>query len=153
MGNNNQITQVGLDKLQKELQTLKEVKRPAIVERLQVARAMGDLKENSEYQDSREQLNLLDERIHEIETNISTAEVIESSTSTDTVQIGNTVTVEANGKKLEYTIVGEMESDISKGMLSKSSPIGEALLGKKLNDIVTVEIPAGTLTYKILKIT
>ncbi|MFS8159265.1 MAG: transcription elongation factor GreA [Candidatus Roizmanbacteria bacterium] len=146
------MTQPGYDNLLKQLEDLKNVQRPKTVDRLQKARAMGDLKENSEYSASREALSQLDGQIADIDERLANAEVVSSPVDDGTVELGNQVVVETNGKTLTYTIVGEVETDITANKISNTSPIGTALLGKKKGDIVEVEIPAGKIQYKILDI-
>ncbi len=146
-----QLTKEGYDNLQKELRELIEVKKPYAVERLQKARAMGDLSENSEYSAAREELAFVEGRIQEIEEILKTAQIIENQKK-GIVDIGVKVMVEINGRKEEFHIVGEFEADPNAKKLSHNSPIGKALLGKKVGDWVEVEIPAGKIKYKIVDI-
>lgn len=147
-----QLTKEGLVNLQNEHQDLKDKKRPAAVERLQKARAMGDLSENSEYSAAKEELALVEGRIQELEGILKNVEVTDHHSTNQIVEIGNTVVVENNGENHEFLIVGEYEADPLNGKLSQTSPIGSALLGKKVGDIVEVKIPAGKTTYKIISI-
>lgn len=146
-----QFTKEGYEQLVKELEELKSVKRPASVDRLQKARAMGDLSENSEYHAAKEDMAFFEGRIREIEELMKNAEVVES-TSNNGIQLGAEIVVERDGKEETYSIVGEFEADPMQKKLSATSPIGSALLGKKKGDTVEVEVPAGKLKYKILKI-
>lgn len=148
-----QLTAEGLKKYQDELNELKTVKRPATVERLQKARAMGDLKENSGYQAAREELGELDGKILEVEYILNNAEVITTSSSDLIVSLGKKISVDINGTKREVSIVGEFESDPMNGKISATSPIGIALLGKSVGDKVQVQTPGGTIPYIILSIT
>lgn len=146
-----QFTREGYDNLQAELDELLTVKRPQAVTRLGKARAMGDLSENSEYVAAKEDLAFVEGRVKEIEELLHRGEIVEPLAGKGVV-IGATVTVEKNGAEETYSIVGEFEADPMAKKLSATSPIGSALLGKKEGDIVSVEVPAGKLNYKILKV-
>lgn len=146
-----QFTKDGYKKLESELQELQTTQRPAAVERLQKARAMGDLSENSEYTAAKEELAFVEGRIKEIEELMKRAEVVESQ-PTRGISIGAEVTVEREGREETYSIVGEFEADPVQKKLSATSPIGQALIGKKEGDMVDVEVPAGKIHYKIIKI-
>ncbi len=146
-----QLTKEGYNNLKKELKELIEIKKPKAVERLQKARAMGDLSENSEYSAAKEQLAFVEGRIQEIEEILKTAQIIEDQQK-DTVNIGVKVTVESNKGKEEFHIVGEFEADPNNKKLSHTSPIGKALIGKRVGDWVEIDIPAGKIKYKIVDI-
>jgi len=150
--NHVQLTKEGYDNLEKELKELKEVKRPAAVERLHKARSMGDLSENSEYNAAKEGLAFVEGRIQEIEEILKTAQVVANQNNNHQVKVGTSVTVEIDGKKELFQIVGDFEADPGKRKLSHTSPIGSALIGKKIGDWVEVEIPAGKIKYKIVEI-
>lgn len=145
-----QLTKEGFEKLQKELRELRDKKRPATVERLQKARAMGDLSENSEYTAAKEDLALVEGRTQELEAILKDVEVTENHTQHDGIEIGDKIVVEHNGQQEEYSIVGEFEADPMNKKLSHTSPIGKALLGKTVGETVEVKIPAGKTTYTIL---
>jgi transcription elongation factor GreA len=147
-----QLTQEGFDNIQKELNELITVKRHEAVERLQKARAMGDLRENSEYSAAKEDLSFIEGRVQELEMLIENAEIMTASTSGNGIQIGCSVIIEKDGKNEEYAIVGEFEANPIERKLSTTSPIGKALQGKKVGETVTVEVPAGKLIYKIVEI-
>lgn len=148
-----QVTQVGFDALKKELDELTKVKRPALVDRLERARNEGDLSENSDYINAREELEFLDGRIDEIKEVIENAEVVSSSGGNgNKVDIGTSVVVQTNGNKNEFHIVGEWEADPMARKISHESPLGKQLVGKKVGEEVEVEAPAGKLVYKILDI-
>lgn len=147
-----QLTKEGFEKLQQELKNLIDVKKLQAVDRLARARAMGDLSENSEYVAAKEDLALVEGRIQEIEEIMKTAEVVTNHNGNHAVDVGTTVTVEADGKKDIFQIVGEFEADPMNKKLSNTSPIGMALLGKKVGDVIEVVIPAGKTQYKILEI-
>ncbi|PIY70271.1 transcription elongation factor GreA [Candidatus Roizmanbacteria bacterium CG_4_10_14_0_8_um_filter_36_36] len=150
---NTQLTQEGFRNLEKELEELKQIKRPAAVERLQKARGMGDLSENSEYVAAKESLAFIDERIVEIEEILKSAKIVDDSNHIRAeVELGETVIVENNGQQARFTIVGEYEADPTNGKLSSSSPIGKALLGKKIGNEVEIKVPAGKIVYKIVDI-
>jgi len=147
-----QLTNQGFEKLKKELEKLENQKRPELLKRLNQARSMGDLSENSAYSAAKEELSLIEGRIQEIEEILKNAEIIQITNKTNTVQLGSSVTVEVNGKKERFKIVGEFEADPLNKKLSHTSPIGQALTGKKVGDWVEVEVPAGKIKYKILEI-
>lgn len=147
-----QLTQEGFNNLQKELKDLQENKKPFAIERLSKARAMGDLSENSEYAAAKEDLSFVEGRIQEVEQILKTAEVVSNHNGNHAVDVGTTVIVEADGKQDVFQIVGEFEADPMNKKLSHTSPIGKALTGKKVGDIVEVQIPAGKIQYKILEI-
>lgn len=147
-----QLTQEGFTNLQDELNDLQTVKRPSTVEKLQKARAMGDLKENNAYQSAKEELGELDGRIMEVQYILNNAEIVTTSPSDLTVSLGKKVTVDINGLQKIISIVGEFESDPMNGKLSTTSPIGAALIGKRVNDKVEVITPGGAVPYIILSI-
>lgn len=147
-----QLTKQGFEKLKNELEELKNKKKPAVLERLTKARAMGDLSENSEYTSAREELNFIEERIQEIEEILKNAKIAENPNNDDTVELGETVVIEKNNEKFVYTIVGEYEADPINGKISVGSPIGKSLIGRKIGEIVEIETPRGKIVYKILEI-
>lgn len=147
-----QLTKSGYDELVSELDELKLVKRPAAVKRVQTAREFGDLAENAEYHAAREELNFIDGRIDELEDILMRAKVVIGKKSTDKVDIGCKVTVAVNGTSHVYAVVGEWEADPAEKKISHDSPLGRALLGRKVGDKVEVEAPAGTILYHIKKI-
>ncbi len=148
MNNTMMITKPGLVQLQKELDELNTVRRPQLVERLALARSMGDLSENSDYQSAKEDLSFVDGRIAELEDLIKSAQVIVPTTSGQ-VDFGHSVTVQVNGTKTVFQIVGEWEADPTKKKISHSSPLGQALMGRKVGEKVPVEAPAGKVVYTI----
>ncbi len=147
-----QITQKGFDDLKIEHQDLVKNKKPKAIDRLGKARSMGDLSENSEYTAAKEELAFVEGRVQEIEGIINNAEVVENNDNSNQVQIGSSVTVETNGKQEVFQIVGEFEADPMNKKLSQNSPIGQALINKKVGDLVEVNIPAGKISYKIIEI-
>ena len=146
------LSQDGFNTLQKELEELKTVKLPSILARLQRARAMGDLKENSEYSASKEEQAMADGRIFELEMLIKNSVIIDSTEDEGIVHLGCSVDVEQDGKKDTYLIVGEYEADPMNKKLSDISPIGKALMGKKIGEEVGVNVPGGVMTFKIIDI-
>ncbi len=146
------ITQEGFDKLTEELAELRDGKRPAAVARLQKAREMGDLRENSEYHAAKESLRFIDNRIVWIELRLRRAEVVAKQENDGSVSLGSTVVIQKDDVKMEYQIVGELEADIANKKLSTNSPIGMAVFGKKIGDSVDVITPAGTVVYKIVSV-
>lgn len=148
----NQLTKDGFLKLEKELKDLIKIKKPEAIERLQKARSMGDLSENSEYTAARENLEFIENRIAELQEFLKNAQVVEGSKNNQIVELGETVVVESKDGIKVFTIVGDYEANPMEGKISASSPIGQGLLGKKINDQVEIETPGGKLTFKILEI-
>ncbi len=150
-----QLTAEGLKMLQGELETLKTQGRTEIAEKIRVARGYGDLSENSEYDEAKNEQAKIEARIIELEKMLENYELIEESGDTDSVSIGVTVTVfdELRKSEFSYKIVGSAEANPMKGLISDDSPVGRALVGAKVGDIVTVEAPVGELKFKIISIT
>ncbi len=146
------FTEKGLKELKEEYDELINVKRPAVVQRIQIAREFGDLAENSEYDAAKEEQSLLETRIEELENVLHQAQLIETGGATDFVVIGSTVVVEVEGSTDEFMIVGTMEADPAKRMISNESPVGAALLGAKVGEEIDVITPIVSAKYKILKI-
>lgn len=149
------LTQEGYDNLEKELEKLKTQTRYEIADRIKVALGFGDLSENSEYDEAKNAQAANEMKIAELENKLKYAKIIdESEIDTKTVQVGNVVKVldMEFDEEVEYTIVGSTEVDLSQDKISNESPIGEALLGKKVKDIVDVQAPVGVLKFKILAI-
>jgi transcription elongation factor GreA len=149
---NIQLTKTGFEKLKQELEELKTKTKEEVLKRLNQARSMGDLSENSAYSSAKEELNLVEGRIAELEEILKNAKIVEEVQDKTTVQIGSSVVVEINGKKEKFEIVGEFEADPLNKKLSHTSPIGKALVGKKMGEWVEVEVPAGKIRYKIVEI-
>lgn len=148
---NLQLTQEGYKALKLELEELNG-KRPAAVDRLAFARSQGDLSENNDYHNAREALEFLDGRINELEFVLQNAQVVKSSGDHSIVGVGTKVKVASNGNQHVFHIVGEWEADPKAKKISQGSPLGQALLGKKIGDKVEVEAPAGKVVYQILAI-
>lgn len=149
------MTAAGKEKLQQELEHLKSVKRKEVVERIKIARSFGDLSENSEYDSAKEEQAFVEGRITTIENMIRNAKIIEEDELTgDVVMLGRSVTfVELpDGEEETYTIVGSAEADPFEGKISNDSPIAKSLLGKKVDDEVTVQTPGGEMNVRITKI-
>lgn len=146
------ITQAGYEKLKEELTRLKTKDRPQVIERIKNARELGDLSENADYSDAREQQSFIEGRIEELEDKLRYAKVIKEEAGASTVSIGNKIYLICAGKKEEYKIVGEDEIDPAQRKISAASPIAKALLGKKRGEEVKIEIPAGTKKCTITKI-
>ncbi|TSC88135.1 MAG: transcription elongation factor GreA [Microgenomates group bacterium Gr01-1014_16] len=145
------ITAIGLEELKKELAELVDVKRPHLVDRLSVARSMGDLSENNDYQDAKEELAFTDGRISELENLVQNAQIAQPSGS-DAIDVGHKVTVHVNTSQAIFHIVGEWEANPAQKKISPSSPLGQALMGKKVGDKVEVSAPAGKILYTIVAI-
>lgn len=150
------ITSRGAERLRAELHGLKTVERPKIIREIADARAHGDLRENAEYHAAREQQGFIEGRIAEIEDKLSSADVIDPRelNAGDRVVFGATVELASidTGEEVEYQIVGEIEADIKRGLISVTSPIARALIGKREGDEVTVSAPAGQKIYEILAV-
>ena len=149
------LTKEGLGDLKKEYEELSKNKRPIVLERVSQARSMGDLSENAEYVAAREELSFIDGRIDELEELINQAVLITETHSKGNhqlVKLGSIVTVNVKGKKEEFMLVGEWEADPHEKKISHESPLGKALIGKKVGDKVEVEAPAGTVNYTIVSV-
>ncbi len=145
----------GLRKLQEELDYLRNVKRKEVAERLKEARSLGDLSENSEYDDARNEQAFVEGRIVQLENTLRNAQVIEDDGGAKgTVRLGSTVKLKdlEYGDLLEYTIVGSVEADPAKQKISNESPVGKAIMGKTKGDVVEVEAPVGTIKYEIVDV-
>jgi transcription elongation factor GreA len=150
------LTPDGLSKLQEELARLQTDRRREVAERIKEAREFGDISENSEYDDAKNEQAMLEARIAQLEEKLRAAQVIEAKDlSTDVVQVGSVVHVkdEKTGKSQKFTIVGSAEAKPAEAKLSNESPVGRALIGKKRNDVVSVQVPRGPARkLKITKI-
>lgn len=147
-----ELTKEGLEALKTELSVLLDNKRPALVERLSFARSQGDLAENSDYQNAKDELEFLDGRISELQAVIKSAIVVNGNGKKGEVAVGTKVKIKVGGNEFTYDIVGDWEADPTKKKISHTSPLGQALFGKKVGDQVSVEAPAGTISYEILAI-
>ncbi len=149
------VTEEGLKKLEEELEFLKSVKRKENAEKIKVALSFGDLSENSEYDEAKNEQAITEGRIAEIEEQLKNVHLVDANTLTnDVVRVGLSVKLKdlSDNSTAEYRIVGVTEADPFVGLISDESPIGKALLGQKVNSVVEVEIPLGTAKYKIMKI-
>lgn len=149
-----ELTKTGLDDLKAELSELKDIKLPATIKRVTEAREYGDLSENSEYHDAKDEQRLLETRIDEIEAILSQAKVISTTRSTAKVGVGSEVEVRKKGAKSTKTlqIVGEFEANPLENKISNVSPIGKAIMGKKKGDEVKAVTPSGEISYEIVEI-
>jgi transcription elongation factor GreA len=149
------LTPEGYRKLQEELTYLTETRRREVADRIRQAREFGDLSENSEYDEAKNEQGLLERRITEIQRRLRVARVVEpSEETTDTVKLGTSVTLRAvdSGKEQSFQIVGANESEPSSGLLSHSSPVGRAVLERREGERVTVSTPRGSTEYDIVKV-
>ena len=146
------LTQEGLDKLKKELENLSKIKRPEVIERIQEAVAHGDLSENADYAQAKEEQAMIEARIAQLEEMVKNAELISNNHSRSVVTVGCTVKLKIDGQEKVYTIVGSGEANPSAGRISNESLVGRALLGGKRGDKVSASTPAGPKTYEILEI-
>ncbi|MBQ7385526.1 MAG: transcription elongation factor GreA [Ruminococcus sp.] len=150
------LTAEGLKQLEEELDLLKGEKRKEIAEKIKVARSYGDLSENSEYDDAKNEQAILEARIATIEATLKVAVVIDENElgADQSVHVGSLVKVEniSMGREQEFRIIGSNESNPKENKISDESPVGKALLGKKVGDMVEVEVPAGLITFKVLSV-
>ncbi|MCW3491674.1 transcription elongation factor GreA [Dethiobacter alkaliphilus] len=148
------LTQGGLEKLEKELDYLKSTKRREVADRIKTAISFGDISENSEYEDAKNEQAFIEGRIITLEKMLRNVKLINEETDSETVSVGSTVTLKdlEFDEDFEYTIVGSAEANPAENKISNESPVGKAILGKKLNDVVEVSVPAGILKYQIVKI-
>lgn len=149
------MTLLGFQRLEEELKHLKGIDRPGVIKAIAEAREHGDLSENAEYHAARERQSFIEGRIQELEDKVSRAEVIDvSKLDGKAVKFGATVTlVDADsGDKVNYQIVGEDEADIKAGLLSVTSPLARALIGKQMKDTVEVVTPKGAKSYEVVKV-
>jgi transcription elongation factor GreA len=147
------ISKEGLEKLRHELEEMVSVTRPEIAQRIHDAKEHGDLSENAEYEDAKNEQAFVEGRIQTLEALIKNATLIDEHHTNDHVQIGSTVKVSGPDGSQSFTIVGSTEAKPAEGRISNESPVGRALLGRKKGDSVTVSVPAGDLDYKIVSIT
>lgn len=147
------LTKEGMAELKREYDELVNVKRPNVLARVTQARNMGDLSENAEYVASREELTFIDGRIDELEIILKQAVIIRDTVSSNhSVKLGSTVTLNVNGKKEVFMVVGEWEADPENKKISHESPLGKMLIGKKVGEKVQVDAPAGKITYAVISV-
>jgi len=150
------LTRRGAEKLKEELARLKTVDRHAVIQAISEARAQGDLSENAEYEAAKDKQGFIEGRILEIESKLAAAQIIDPSTldAEGRVVFGSTVDLEEeeSGAKVTYQIVGDDEADLKQGLVSISSPIARALIGKSAGDIAEVQAPAGPKSYEIMAV-
>jgi transcription elongation factor GreA len=145
------LTQEGVDELKDELQGL-IAQRVHVAERIKAARELGDLSENAEYQTAREEQDRLESRISELEHVLQYSQIIKKTKNNGQIQLGSTVKLKNSGKALEFQVVGTMEADPGHGKISDESPIGKALIGKKVGDKAELKTPAGNHIYQVIEI-
>ncbi len=149
------LTKDGVAKLEAELENLKTVRRREVAEKIKVALSFGDLSENSEYDEAKNEQGIVESRIAEIEATLAHAQIIDADDiTTEKVGIGTVVKIfdKDMDEEMEFQIVGTSEANIDKGQMSDESPIGSALLGRKIGDVVDVETPSGIIQFEILDI-
>ena len=150
------MTLAGAQRLRAELEELKSVKRPAVINAIAEARAHGDLKENAEYHAAREQQGFIEGRIKHLEAELSHAQVIDVATlaAGDKIVFGATVVLadSETDEEKTYQIVGDLEADIKQGLIAISSPVARAMIGKHEGDAITIEAPGGTREYDIVSV-
>lgn len=145
------LTKQGLEKLKENLKKLKE-KRKVISERISIAREYGDLSENSEYDDARNEQSFVEGKIQDLEEMIKTSKVVAKTNSSDKIEMGSVVTLKADSDTFSYEIVGANESDPASGKISAESPLGFSLIGKAKGEKVEIKTPGGTTSYQIIEV-
>lgn len=149
------LTKEGLHKLENELEYLKSVKREEVAERIKQAIAFGDISENSEYEDAKNEQAFIEGRIASLEKTLKNARLMDASdVPLDTVSLGSRITLKDldSGRQFSVILVSSVESKLKDGKISDESPVGRAVLGKKINDVVDVEAPRGIIQYKIINV-
>ncbi|MFH1621052.1 MAG: transcription elongation factor GreA [Patescibacteria group bacterium] len=146
------ISSEGLEKLKAELKYLKSVRRRELADKIDSAKALGDLSENAEYHEAKNDMAFLEGRVMELEDMLKNVSIIPEGTTGGVVHIGSTVEIEHDGKRKSYKIVGSNEADPVAGLISNESPMGNAFIGHGVDETVTVETPAGATAYKIISI-
>ncbi len=146
------LSRDGYDKLRAELEEMTNVRRAEVARRIHDAKEHGDLTENAEYEDAKNEQAFVEGRIQALEAIIKNATIIDENHSTEHVQVGSTVSLESPDGVELFTIVGSAEAKPTEGRISNESPVGRALLGKKKGEKVVVRVPAGDFTYKIVNI-
>lgn len=146
------LTQERLDELKAELETLKNTKRQEVAQRLKTAKEYGDLSENSEYVEAREEQASVEARIFELEELLKDVVTIKTGEGGDVVAVGSIVTVKKGDREMTYTIVGPYEAKPEEGRISDESPLGKAFLGHRVGDSVSVTTPGGTVQYEVVKV-
>ncbi len=146
------VTQKKLDELKAELEQYRTTRRMDVADRLKRAKELGDLSENSEYMEARDEQQFVETHISELEDIIKNAQIITMTKGTKTIEIGTSFEAERGGKVFAFTIVGADEAKPAEGMISNESPIGKTFLGKKLADVVKIKTPSGEVAYKITAI-
>ncbi|MBI2074873.1 MAG: transcription elongation factor GreA [Candidatus Levybacteria bacterium] len=150
------LTRDGLEELKKEYEELIKIKRPDVLDRVSQARNLGDLSENAEYVAAREELSFIDGRIGELEELLKQVTLIQAdhsgSAAKKAIKLGSKVTLHRDGKREIYMVVGEWEADPTEKKISHESPLGKALLGKRVGEKIEVEAPAGKILYKIVDV-
>lgn len=150
---NTYITPEGFEKITEELRILKYVRRKDIASKIERAKELGDLSENAEYQEAKDEQAFTEGRILELETLLNTATVVSAPTAgTKQVSIGSKVTVKQNGDERVYAIVGANEADPAAGKISNESPLGRSLIGRQVGESFEVQVPKGTVTYTVVEI-
>lgn len=149
---NTYLTQERYEELKEELNGLKTKGRKQVAEKLKQAKELGDLSENAEYQEAREEQMRLEQKIAQLEEVLRNFSIIKKTSASDAVRVGSKVSVKRNGETISYTIMGSSEADPTQNLISNESPIGRALLEKKVGDVVYVETPKGRVSYEILSI-
>ncbi|MCH7492008.1 transcription elongation factor GreA [Patescibacteria group bacterium] len=146
------ITKEGLAKIKKELNDLKDVKRRDIAERIREAKELGDLSENAEYTEAKNDQSFIEGRILEIESILKSATIIKEASSKGQIEVGSKIKIQDGKETKSYFIVGSNEADPAQGKISNESPLGQAFLGKKKGDIVEIKVPQGTKKFEIIAI-
>ena len=146
------LTTIGKEKLEKELEDLAKVRRPEVIAKIEAAKEHGDLSENAEYHEAKDEQGMIESRIREINEILRTAEFAGDHDSGHTIEIGSEITVDIEGEVRDFTIVGFNEQNPSEGKISNESPMGQAFIGHAEGDMIDIKVPKGILKIKILKV-
>jgi transcription elongation factor GreA len=146
------LSRDGLERMTAELDELRNVTRPQVIARVKAARELGDLRENADYEYARKEQSFVEGRIQTLEHMLRTGVVIERDEAADSVHLGSTVEVETDGERATYLIVGSREADPRSGRLSNVSPVGRALVGARAGDQVSIEVPGGSISYRVIEV-
>lgn len=146
------MTPEGYERFRKEVDELKNVKRKEIAVRIQEAKELGDLSENAEYQEAKNEQAFIEGRIIELDILLKNATIIEEKKQSNTVEVGSTIKTRCDGTICQYMIVGSNEADPTQGRISNESPLGQAFLGKHAGDVFEVKLPKGTRQFEIISI-
>jgi transcription elongation factor GreA len=147
------LTADGLERLTAELDNLRTVVRPQVIDRVKTARELGDLRENGDYEYARKEQSFVEGRIQALEALLRNGVVVDDAVAeTDGARLGSTLTVESDGDQMTFTLVSSAEANAAQGRISNVSPVGQAMMGARAGDEVTVSLPAGAVLYRVIEV-